>query len=170
MERHAGVPGRLLAVRARRHVDQDKPRFEASKQKREELAGRFFAAARQGDMDALEALLSEDVVLKGDGGGKAPALARSLHGRDRVARTLRNWAKTGWALPSLTLRPAEINGQAGALYLDGDGAVLGAMVLDIADDQIQGINSIVNPDKLHHLGEVGDAWALLEQVRERKHR
>ena len=158
---------RQLAVRARRHVDQDKPRFEASKQKREELAGRFFAAARQGDMDALEALLSEDVVLKGDGGGKAPAIARSLHGRNRVARTLRNWSKTGWALPSLTLQPAEINGQAGALYLDGDGAVLGAMVLDIADDQIQGINSIVNPDKLRHLGEVGDAWALLEQVRER---
>jgi RNA polymerase sigma-70 factor (TIGR02957 family) len=159
---------RQLATRARRHVDDGKPRFEVSKEKRDELAGRFFAAAQQGDMDALEALLSEDVVLKGDGGGKAPALARSLHGRDRVARTLRNWAKTGWALPGVTLQPAEINGQAGAIYMDGD-AVLGAMVLDIADDQIQGINSIVNPDKLHHLGEVGDAWALLEQVRKQKH-
>ncbi len=157
---------RQLATRARRHVDQGKPRFEVSREKRDELAGRFFAAAQQGDMDALEAMLSEDVVLKGDGGGKAPALARSLHGRNRVARTLRNWAKTGWALPGLTLQAAEINGQAGALYLDGDGAVLGAMVLDIADDQIQGINSVVNPDKLHHLGEVGDAWALLEQVRQ----
>jgi RNA polymerase sigma-70 factor (ECF subfamily) len=159
---------RQLATRARRHVDDGKPRFESSKEKRDELAGRFFAAAKQGDMDALEALLSEDVVLKGDGGGKAPALARSLHGRNRVARTLRNWSKTGWALPSLTLRPAEINGQSGALYLDADGAVLGAMVLDIADDQIQGINSVVNPDKLHHLGEVGDAWAILEQVRQGK--
>jgi RNA polymerase sigma-70 factor (TIGR02957 family) len=159
---------RQLAVRARRHVDQEKPRFEASKEKRDELAGRFLRAAQQGDLDALEAMLSEDVVLKGDGGGKAPALARSLHGRNRVARALRNWAKTGWAIPTLELRPAEINGQAGALYVDGKGAILGAMVLDIAEDKVQGINSIVNPDKLGHLGEVGDAWALLEQVRERK--
>ncbi len=159
---------RQLAVRARRHVDDGKPRFEASKEKREELAGRFFAAAQQGDMKALEALLAEDVVLKGDGGGKAPALARSLHGRNRVARTLRNWAKTGWAIPSLTVQPVEINGQPGALFVDENGAVLSAMELDIADDQIQGINSVVNPDKLRHLGEVGDAWALLEQVRQSK--
>jgi RNA polymerase sigma-70 factor (TIGR02957 family) len=159
---------RQLAVRARRHVDQGKPRFEASKEKREELAARFFGAAQEGDLKALEALLSEDVVLKGDGGGKAPALARSLHGRNRVARTLRNWAKTGWAIPSLTIQPVEINGQPGALFVDGDGAVLSAMELDIADGQIQGINSVVNPDKLRHLGEVGDAWALLEQVRQSK--
>jgi hypothetical protein len=119
-------------------------------------------------MKALEALLSEDVVLKGDGGGKAPALARSLHGRDRVARTLRNWAKTGWAIPGLTIQPVEINGQPGALFLDPNGAVLSAMEIDIADDQVQGINSVVNPDKLRHLGEVGDAWALLEQIRESK--
>jgi RNA polymerase sigma-70 factor (TIGR02957 family) len=159
---------RQLATRARRHVDEGKPRFEASKEKRDELAGRFFAAAKEGNLDELEALLSEDVVLKGDGGGKAPALARSLHGRDRVARTLRNWAKTGWVLPGLRLQPAEINGQSGALYLDADGAVLGAMVLDIAEGQIQGVNSVVNPDKLRHLGEVGDAWALMDQVREAK--
>jgi RNA polymerase sigma-70 factor (TIGR02957 family) len=159
---------RQLAVRARRHVDEGKPRFEASKEKRDELAGRFFAAINDGELSSLEAMLSEDVVLKGDGGGKAPALARALHGRDRVARTLRNWGKTGLALPGISLRPAEINGQAGALYLDADGAVLGAMALDIADDQIQGISSIVNPDKLHHLGEVGDAWALLEQLRDQK--
>jgi RNA polymerase sigma-70 factor (TIGR02957 family) len=159
---------RQLATRARRHFDDGKPRFEASKEKREELARRFFAATQQGDMKALEALLSEDVVLKGDGGGKAPALARSLHGRDRVARTLRNWAKTGWAIPGLTIQPVEINGQPGALFLDPNGAVLSAMEIDIADDQVQGINSVVNPDKLRHLGEVGDAWALLEQIRESK--
>ncbi len=160
---------RQLATRARRHVDQDKPRFEASKEKREELAGRFFSAAQQGDMKALEALLAEDVVLKGDGGGKAPALARSLHGRNRVARTLRNWSKAGWALPNLTIQRVEVNGQTGALFVDDNGAVLSAMALDIADGQIQGINSVVNPDKLRHLGEVGDAWALLEKVRQSKH-
>ena len=159
---------RQLAVRARRHVDQGKPRFEASKEKREELAGRFFAAAEEGKMDALEALLSEDVVLKGDGGGKAPALAHSLHGRQRVARTIGAWAKTGWLLPGLTIRSVEVNGQPGALFLDGDGAVISAMELDIAEGLIQGINSVVNPDKLGHLGRVADAWALLDQLKDQK--
>jgi RNA polymerase sigma-70 factor (ECF subfamily) len=62
----------------------------------------------------------------------------------------------------------EVNGQPGALFSDADGAVIAAMALDIAEGQIQGINSVVNPDKLQHLGEVGDAWALLAQVREQK--
>jgi RNA polymerase sigma-70 factor (ECF subfamily) len=159
---------RQLAVRARRHVDDGKPRFEVSKEKREELAGRFFAAAQEGDMDELEALLSEDVVLKGDGGGKAPALARSLHGRSRVARTLGAWARTGWRLPGLSIRPVELNGQPGGLFLDADGAVIAAMALDIAEGQIQGINSVVNPDKLQHLGRVADTRALLQQMKERK--
>jgi RNA polymerase sigma-70 factor (TIGR02957 family) len=159
---------RQLATRARRHVDQGKPRFESSKEKREELRDRFLAAAQEGNMEALEALLSEDVVLTGDGGGKAPALARSLHGRKRVARTMGAWAKTGWLVPGLQIQPVEVNGQPGALFQDRDGGVIAAMALDIADDQIQGINSVVNPDKLHHLGEVGDAWALLAQVRTEK--
>ena len=153
---------RQLAVRARRHVDQGKPRFEASKEKREELAVRFFAAAKDGDLKELEALLSEDVVLTGDGGGKVPALARSLHGRDRVARTLGAWSKTGLVrIPGLEIRPAEVNGQAGALYIDADGGILGAMALDIAEGRIQGIRSIVNPDKLQHLGRVADVWDYL---------
>ena len=156
---------RQLAVRARRHVDDGKPRFEASKEKREELAGRFFAAVQEGDLEPLEALLSEDVVLKGDGGGKAPALARSLHGRSRVAKTLRNWARTGWMLPGISIRAVEVNGQPGALFLDADGAVISAMELDIAEGQIQAINSVVNPDKLQHLGRVADAWALFEQLK-----
>jgi RNA polymerase sigma-70 factor (TIGR02957 family) len=156
---------RQLAVRARRHVDDGKPRFEASKEKRDELAGRFFAAAKEGDMDSLKALLSEDVVLKGDGGGKAPALARSLHGRDRVARTVGAWSRTGWRLPGLSIRPVEVNGQPGALFLDGEGAVISAMALDIAEGQIQGISSVVNPDKLQHLGRVADARALLQKIK-----
>ncbi len=156
---------RQLAVRARRHVEDGKPRFESSREKREELAGRFFAAAQEGDVKALEALLAEDVVLKGDGGGKAPAIARALHGRKRVARTVGAWARTGWRIPGLQLRSAEINAQPGALFLDSEGALIGAMVLDIAEGQIQGVNSIVNPDKLQHLGEVADAWALLRSAR-----
>jgi hypothetical protein len=64
-------------------------------EQREQLAQRFFAAAHQGDLGALEALLAQNVVLHGDGGGKVPALARSTRGRSRVARTLLAWARRG---------------------------------------------------------------------------
>ena len=82
---------RHLATRARRHVQLRRPRFQTTRAQRDELTPRFFAAAQQGDLDGLEALLAHDVVLTGDGGGKVPALARSLRGRDQVARTLVNW-------------------------------------------------------------------------------
>ena len=154
---------------ARRHVDRAGLASRPRRSSASELAGRFFAAAQQGDIEGAGGAPRRGRRADGDGGGKAPALARSLHGRNRVARTLRNWAKTGWALPNLTIQPVEINGQPGALFVDANGAVLSAMEVDIADGQIQGINSVVNPDKLRHLGEVGDAWALLEQVRQRKH-
>ncbi len=77
---------RQLAARARRHVEERRPRFEASRQAREQLADRFFAAIGDGDVKGLEEMLAEDVVLHGDGGGKAPALARALHGRDARRR------------------------------------------------------------------------------------
>ena len=84
---------RQLAVRARRHVEERRPRFETSQEQRDELARRFFAAARDGDLGGLEALLAHDVVLTGDGGGKVPALARALRGRAHVARTMVAWLK-----------------------------------------------------------------------------
>ena len=154
---------RQLAVRARRHVEQGKPRFEASKEKRQELATRFFAAVREGDVGSLEALLSDDVVMKGDGGGKAPALARAMHGRARVARMLGNWSKAMRRLPSLEMRPAEINGQPGVLWVN-DQEVISVMALDVAEGQIQAINGVVNPDKLQHLGPVADHWAILRSL------
>ena len=100
---------RQLATRARRHVEQRRPRFQTSREQRDELATRFFAAAEQGDLAGLEALLAHDVVLTGDGGGKVPALARSLRGRNRVARTLMNWIKRGRADPGRI--PAPRRGQ-----------------------------------------------------------
>ncbi len=154
---------RQLATRARRHVDERRPRFEASREQRDELARRFFAAAQEGDVGALEALLAQDVVLQGDGGGKVPALARSLHGRDRVARTLMAWARQGFKLAGATFRQVEVNGQPGALLLDGDGGLISVMALDIVDGQIQGVRSIVNPDKLRHVGPVADVRALLKR-------
>ena len=156
---------RQLAVRARRHVEADRPRFEASRERREELAQRFFAAAEDGDLEGLEALLASDVALHGDGGGKVPALARALHGRARVARTLMAWSRQGRRLGGISMRRVDVNGQPGALMLDPEGAVIGVMALDIAEGRVQAIRSIVNPDKLGHVGTVADMRALIRRPR-----
>jgi len=155
---------RQLAVRARRHVDERRPRFETSREQRERLADRFFAAAQEGDLEGLETLLAHDVVLHGDGGGKAPALARPLHGRHRVARALAAWARQGKRFGGVTVRRAEVNGQPGALMLDPDGNLISVMALDVAEGQVQGVSSVVNPDKLGHLGPVADVRALLRRI------
>ncbi len=153
---------RQLATRARRHVEQRRPRFQTTREQREELARRFFEAAEQGDLAGLETLLAHDVVLTGDGGGKAPALARSLRGRNRVARTLiKYWASVGARIPHMQIRPTEINGSPGALVLDGQQRLVGVVALDIADRQISSINSIVNPEKLAHLGPTANLGSLL---------
>ncbi|MEA2158104.1 MAG: hypothetical protein QOD66_484 [Solirubrobacteraceae bacterium] len=152
---------RQLAVRARRYVDERRPRFEATVEQRDELARRFFAAVQRGDLAGLEALLAHDVVLTGDGGGKVPALARSLRGRNRVARTLRNWLKLGARVPGGSIRPLDINGGPGALLLDGEERVIAVWTLHVAGGEIQSVNSIVNPEKLAHLGPVTDLNAVL---------
>jgi RNA polymerase sigma-70 factor (TIGR02957 family) len=152
---------RQLAVRARRHVEEGRSRFEASREQRDELARRFFAAAQKGDLEGLEGLLADDVVLHGDGGGKVPALARPLHGRNRVARTLLAWTRAGVRIGGVSLRPVEVNGQPGAMSFDPDGKLINVLALDIADGQILAVRSIVNPDKLRHLGPLADVPALL---------
>jgi RNA polymerase sigma-70 factor (ECF subfamily) len=153
---------RQLAARARRHVDERRPRFEATREQREELAARFFAAAEEGDIEGLEELLAHDVVLRGDGGGKAPALARAVYGRARAARTLVNSMRARTRF-GITWRRAEVNGQPGALFFDRDGRLLSVMSLDVAEGQIQSVSSVVNPDKLRHLGPLGDVNALLRE-------
>jgi RNA polymerase sigma-70 factor (ECF subfamily) len=155
---------RQLATRARRHVEQRRPRFETTREQRDELARRFFAAIEQGDLAGLETLLAADVQLTGDGGGKAPALARALRGRSRVARTLSNWVRLGARTPGLSMRPVEVNGGPGALYLDAQQRLIAVLALDIAGGQIRSISSVVNPDKLTHLGPVGDLGSLLRSA------
>ena len=157
---------RQLAARAaRRHVEDRRPRFDASREQREALASRFFAAAEDGDLEGLEELLAHDVVLRGDGGGKAPALARALHGRARVSRTLIAGLRAVGRIGGITTRREEINGQPGAIFFDGEGRLIAVTILDIADGQIQAVSSIVNPDKLRHLGPVGDLRTLLRGPR-----
>ena len=156
---------RQLASRARRHVAERRPRFETSQEQREALAERFFAAARDGDLAGLETLLAHDVELHGDGGGKVPALARPIRGRSRVARTLLAWIRQGARIAGASIRRVEVNGQPGALLLDGEGALIGVWALEIADGEIKSMRSIVNPDKLQHLGTVADVRSLLARPR-----
>jgi RNA polymerase sigma-70 factor (TIGR02957 family) len=159
------VSVRQLATRARRHVEQRRPRFQTTREQQEELARRFFAAAEHGDLARLEALLAHDVELTGDGGGKAPALARPLRGRNRVARTLINWFRQIARFPGVSWRPVEVNGGPGALILDGQKRLLGVLALDVAGGEITSIGGIVNPDKLTHLGPVADVRSLVRAPR-----
>jgi RNA polymerase sigma-70 factor (TIGR02957 family) len=156
---------RQLATRARRHVQQRRPRFQTTRGQREELARRFVAAAERGDLAGLEALLAHDVELTGDGGGKVPTLARSLRGRTRVARTLMNyWGRVARA-PGVSLRLVEVNGGPGALVVDAQQRLLGVVALEMAGGQIISISAVVNPDKLTHLGPLADLRSLLRSPR-----
>ena len=164
----AGITGksetncRQILARARHHVDDGKPRFDASREQRDEVARRFFAAADGGDLSDLLELLAPDVVMVGDGGGKAWATAQPISGAERVARLLfglyRRAPKMG-----VRLEPAYVNGQPGAVTYDLQDRVVNVFALDIADGRVQTIRSILNPDKLHHLGPVSDAALRGEQ-------
>jgi RNA polymerase sigma-70 factor (ECF subfamily) len=154
---------RQLAVRARRHMDAGRPRFEADRREREELAARFFDALREGDVDALRELLAADVQMVGDGGGKAPLWPKGIVGADKVARVLASFFP--WlARIDVTVEPHELNGQPGAIIRDRDNKVVNTLTLDVLDGQIQTIRSVLNPDKLGHVGPVADAWAIARDV------
>ncbi|OLT29752.1 RNA polymerase subunit sigma-24 [Nocardiopsis sp. CNR-923] len=155
---------RQLVVRARRHMEAGRPRFTADREERRELATRFFDALEDGDVGGLRELLAADVRLVGDGGGKAPQLARSIVGAAKAARLL--GAFFPWlGRVEVSWEPHEVNGQPGAVFRDRDGRVLYVIALDVLDGRIQTIRSVINPDKLAHLGPVGDAWSVDRQVR-----
>ena len=151
---------RQLAVRARRHMDAGRPRFDADRTEREELAGRFLDAFRDGDVAALTELLAADVQLVGDGGGRAPQWADRFTGVEHVARVLGTLAGL-FAGIGAQVEPHEVNGQPGAIFRDRDGRVLNTWSLDVLDGRIQLIRAVNNPDKLGHVGPVADAWAAL---------
>jgi RNA polymerase sigma-70 factor (ECF subfamily) len=150
---------RQLAHRARQHMDSGRPRFEADRKEREELAARFFDAFREGDVDGLRELLAADVVLVGDAGGKAPLLSSHVVGVAPVgavmAQLIGYFGRLG-----VVFEPRHLNGQPGAIFRDADGKVLSTLTLDVLDGRITTIRGLVNPDKLGHLGPVADAHAL----------
>jgi RNA polymerase sigma-70 factor, ECF subfamily len=154
---------RQLAVRARQHMDAGRPRFEADRREREELAGRFFNAFRDGDVDGLRELLAADVSMVGDGGGKAPQFKKPLSGAARVAQMLVAMM-SALDTVGVVAEPHEVNGQPGAIFRDRDGKVLNTLVLDILGGQVQTIRAVINPDKLGHVGPVADAWAITREM------
>jgi len=148
---------RQIFARARHHIDEGKPRFEASREQRDEVARRFFDAVGGGDINRLLGLLAPDVVMIGDGGGKGLARREPLYGSEGVARFIlgifRRAHKEGTYLV-----PALVNGQPGAVAYDAEGRVASVFSLDIAGGLVQAIRSVVNPDKLQHLGPTSDLY------------
>jgi RNA polymerase sigma-70 factor (ECF subfamily) len=119
------------------------------------LARSFFEAAAGGDVDALLDLLAPDVVLHADGGGKTQAIGKPLFGRLPVSRLLVGLLRRGEAIGTV-IRLAWVNGRPGAVLFDADDRVFSVIELDIAGGVVQTIHSVVNPDKLGHLGVVSD--------------
>jgi RNA polymerase sigma-70 factor (TIGR02957 family) len=147
---------RQIFARAKRQVEERRPRFEASRAEADELVRRFRDAAT-GDVAALNDLLAPDVVFVGDSGGRGEAALEPLYGRDQVLvflaqvaeRSLRNGAM---------LEMAQINGQPGLVVRDAARDLVGVLAFDVLDGEIQAIRSVVNPDKLRHLGPVSSTW------------
>jgi RNA polymerase sigma-70 factor, ECF subfamily len=142
---------RQIAVRARRHLQDGRPRFEASRERREALAGRFFEAVGAGRTDGLVDLLAADVVLYTDGGGKGPAFPHPVSGRESVTRIFSGYQPA--ALGAVERQFAELNGQPGVVFLDAEARAVAVIALDIADGRVTAVRSISNPEKLRHLDE-----------------
>ncbi|MET9868589.1 RNA polymerase sigma-70 factor [Streptomyces sp. NPDC006386] len=139
---------RQLAGRARKHVEERRPRYEVDPAQRRDLTERFLAAAADGDLEGLLALLAPDVRLVGDSGGKARAPLRVLETADKVGRFLAGAARK--SLPDLSVRFVELNGGPAVLVLSGDEPDA-VFQLDIADGRVQTVYVIRNPDKLRSL-------------------
>jgi len=143
---------RQIGARARQHVDAKRPRFEASTERRQLLAQRLFEAAGSGDLTSLAALLAADVAFHGDGGGKATAFPKPILGRDHVARVLIALLQKAQQ-HGVTLERTAVNGHPGAIFRDAQGGLINVFSLDVhSDGQIHTVRSVVNPDKLAHLG------------------
>ena len=141
---------RQILARARRHVEAGRQRFTASREKRDALVRAFVAAYQRGDVDQLVRLLGEDVAFYSDGGGKVAAVPRPVFGRDRVARLLVGLLDRV-RKSDLRVRPAQVNGEAGALLLNADGKVVNVVSFEVRDGTVASIWSVANPDKLDHL-------------------
>ena len=153
----AGVVGksedncRQLAARARRHVEERRPRFSTDREHQAELLRRFQAAASSGDTDELKELLHADAVLYSDGGGKAAAARKPIYGADKIARFMAGVARKVDAYGGFERRPAEVNGGAGRVMVAPDGSIFDVLTIDVVDGRIQTVHIVRSPDKLRHV-------------------
>jgi RNA polymerase sigma factor (sigma-70 family) len=157
------VACRQIFARARRRIDEGRPRFDTSRAEGDELAGLFLAAAHGGDMGSLLERLAPDVLFYGDSGGRAVGGAgrfvSPVIGRERVATALR-FSMGQMIRFGAQVRGAWVNGQPGVLTYDADGGLFAVIVFDVLDGQIQAIRAVANPDKLRHLGPISSIWRL----------
>jgi RNA polymerase sigma-70 factor (ECF subfamily) len=142
---------RQMLVRARRHVDAGRRRFAADSAQRATLADRFFDAAEHGALGPLVEFLAEDVAFYGDGGGIGRGLRQPVFGRDRVQRVL-DGIFGAYRQFGARFRRCEINGGPGLLTFDPEGGLINVLTLDVEDHRICTVRSVINPDKLGHLG------------------
>jgi RNA polymerase sigma-70 factor (TIGR02957 family) len=142
---------RQILTRARKRVDEGKPRFEADRRQQAELARRFLEAFEEGNVDGLVELLAADAVFVGDGGGKGRGISRPVYGREPVTRLLVSFLPR-YRSASATVRLGEVNGQPGALFFDADERLVNVFAFEVAEGAIQAVRSVINPDKLAHLG------------------
>ncbi|GGP45558.1 RNA polymerase sigma24 factor [Streptomyces calvus] len=143
---------RQLAGRARKHVEERRPRYAVDPVQRRDLTERFLAAAADGDLEGLLELLAPDVRLVGDSGGKSRAPLRVLESADHVGRFLLGAARK--SVPDLSLRFLEVNGGPAVLVLAG-GRPDSVFQLDVADGRVQTVYVVRNPDKLRSLAALG---------------
>jgi RNA polymerase sigma-70 factor (ECF subfamily) len=142
---------RQLVARAKKHIDAERPRFDADRARQRELLDRFVAACATGDTGALETMLAADALYVADGGGKASAASKPVHGGAKIALLLTRITKR--RAPELGgLDHVTVNGRPGVLLRLHDGSPQSIVSLDIAGGRIQAIHTIVNPDKLRHVG------------------
>ena len=140
---------RQILRRAKEHVRAERPRFKASEKEHDELLERFHQAATSGDVNGLMALLSADVALHTDGGGKAPALPNLVVGPDHVARAIVGGIAR-LTPKNLVQRMVQINGEP-AIVTYQNGRPYGVFTIQVRDGHIGAIYAITNPDKLTHL-------------------
>jgi RNA polymerase sigma-70 factor (TIGR02957 family) len=142
---------RQIFTRAKRRIEEGKPRFEVDRKRQQELAGSFVEALREGEVERLLELLAPDAVFTGDGGGVGRGLPKPVYGAPKVSRLLAAFGREGHSLGA-RLELTRINGQPGTLNFDGEGRLINVFVFEIAGGVVQGVRSIINPHKLAHLG------------------
>jgi len=143
---------RQILHRARQRVSAMRPRFKASALKQTDLLQRFLQATGSGDMDGLLTLLSRDVVLYADGGGKSIAVPNLIHGSDNVARGVLG-GLTKLVPKNLVQRIVQVNGEPGVVsYLKGK--PFSVITLEGSEGHIRAIYLVTNPEKLSHLPDL----------------